>query len=81
MRYKPEPEKGSVQFHFSLKVDMEQMMDWPYETVLAIYEGIAKVIAANGGKVVDHEIVRIESASTAEPLPEPPAAEPGDGAR
>jgi len=42
------PTEGVVQFHVSVKVDMEEFAGWPADRIAAFFSGIAQVLAAKG---------------------------------
>lgn len=65
------PTEGVVQFHVSVKVDMNEFEGWQPERIAAFFGGIAQVLSAKGA---------IERSTTA-PGPSVPAPDPGAAAR
>jgi len=43
------PVDGVVQFHISVKVDMNELKDWKADRIAAFFSGIAQVLAAKSG--------------------------------
>jgi len=48
MMFAPPTGDGVVQFHISVKVDMNEFAGWPAERISAFFSGIAQVLAAKG---------------------------------
>ena len=44
--FAPKPTEGAVNFHVSVKVDMDELSGWPADRIAAFFSGIAQVLAA-----------------------------------